>query len=160
MSDGELARAQARALRLLTARSRSEEELRRRLRQAGFAQDVAQEVIDWCRRLGYIDDVGFAEDWVEYRQLHGPCGVMRLRLELREKGVADSIIDDVLSRRQPPEKELELCLDVARGRMKRLARYEDDVRRRRLVAFLQRRGFRSEDIRHALNQVDTESDTV
>lgn len=160
MSDTDLARAQARALRLLTVRGRSEEELRRRLRQAGFEEDVVHEAVDWCRRLGYVHDGRFADDWVEYRQLHSPSGSLRLRSELREKGVEDGIIDDVLSRRQPPEKERQLCLEAARGRMKRLARYDREARKRRLVGFLQRRGFRMEDIRHALNEVDTESDTV
>lgn len=159
MAESEMGRAQARALRLLTARGRSKAELRQRLQQAGFSSQVVEETVAWCTRLGYLDDARFASDWIEYRSLHSPSGRRRLLQELRQKGVADEIIVDALEAQLPRELEARLCVELAAGQVRRYARLNPETRRRRLISFLQRRGFRYEDIRNALNEVDTFSDT-
>src|SRR5690625_5109625 len=156
--ESELGRAQARAVRLLTMRSRSEAELKQRLAQAGFDENIVDETVAWCRRIGYVDDARFAAEWVEYRMLHSPSGRRRLVQELRQKGVADNIIEAALDEWLPPETERQLCLEAAQGRFRRLTQLAPDVRRRRLSAFLQRRGFGYDDIRYALSKVDTLSD--
>lgn len=117
------------------------------------------ETVDWCRRIGYVDDARFAAEWVEYRNLHGPSGRRRLQQELRQKGVDGPLIEQTLDEWLPPEIERSLCVEAAEGRMRRLSRLEPDVRHRRLVSFLQRRGFAYDDIRYALAKVDTLSDS-
>lgn len=153
-----MGKAQARALRLLTVRSRSEHELRDRLRRAKFADSIVTEVVDWCRRLGYVDDARFAADWIEYRLLHSPSGRRRLQMELRQKGVSPDIIAEKLEQMLPSERERQLCIDVARARSRRYRDLPPDVGYRRLSSFLQRRGFTHDAIRLALRNIDTDSD--
>lgn len=143
----------------MSARDRTEKELRSRLTQAGFNDDIVAETVAWCRRLGYVDDARFARSWVEYRLLHSPSGRRRLELELREKGVSDDIIDATLSEMLPYELEQRLCIEAAQKRSRRYTEQPKEVRERRLAAFLARRGFSYEHIRTALAQVDSYSDT-
>lgn len=159
MAESELGRAQARALRLLTVRGRSEAELRRRLGQAGFDEHIVDETTAWCIRLGYLDDARFAKDWVEYRTLHSPSGRRRLVQELRQKGVDSQLITQTLDEDLPRDLERRLCVEAALRRARRYSHLDPTIRGRRLSSFLQRRGFGYDDIRHALAQVDTFSDT-
>ncbi|MEI6226638.1 MAG: hypothetical protein WCS72_17985, partial [Deltaproteobacteria bacterium] len=53
--------ARARALRLLAARPRTEAQIRERLVQAGFADEV-EGVVAWLKDLRYLDDAAFARD--------------------------------------------------------------------------------------------------
>lgn len=113
----------------------------------------------WCRRLGYVDDYRFAHNWIEYRILHSPSGRLRLRLELRQKGVDDTVIERALDELLPAEREQQLCVDAAVRRARRFRDVPADVRMRRLTSFLTRRGFSYDTIRLALAKVDTDSDT-
>lgn len=133
--------------------------MRERLLRAGFEEGVVDEVVAWCRRLGYLDDARFARSWIEYRQLHSPSGRLKLEQELREKGVPADVIADTLATMLPPELEQRLCVEAARQRASRLSDQPQEVRERRLAAFLARRGFSWDLIRAALSQVDTDSDT-
>lgn len=150
-------RAQARALKLLAVRDRTEKELRDRLQAAGFDEAVTEETVAWCRRLGYVDDARFARGWVEHRLRLSPCGRVRLEGELKEKGVAAEIIAATLAEMLTPETEERLCLEEARRQARRLAEAGEEGRRR-LAAYLARRGFTWEQIRTALAHVDSPSD--
>lgn len=152
-------KAQARAVRLLAVRDRTEHELKDRLQRAGFTDETITEAVAWCHRLGYIDDGRFARQWVEYRMLHSQSGHRRLRVELRQKGVDETVIDSVLSEMLPPEREQQLCIEAAARRARRYRDQPADVRERRLTSFLARRGFSYDTIRLALTQVDTHSNT-
>ncbi|HHT68051.1 MAG TPA: regulatory protein RecX [Firmicutes bacterium] len=127
------------ALRLLTVRDRSKQELRERLEQR-FSAEEAAEALQYTEDLGYVDDQRFAMNYVQYRNRTRPSGNYLLRFELRSKGVGDHYIDQALN---PPDMEYELALAVAKQRMASLERLEPIVRLRRLYGLLERRGFPS-----------------
>jgi len=78
----------AAAARFLEARPRSTDEVRRRLRDAGYRVDLVDAALDRLAQLGYLDDAAFARAWVESRDRARPRGARALRDELRGKGVA------------------------------------------------------------------------
>lgn len=139
-------------------RDRTIQELKDRLQRAGFSVQTTAEAVAWCHRLGYVDDARFARNWTEYRIMHSPSGRRRLELELRQKGVSDTIINEILSDMLPTEREQQLCIEAAVRRARRYRGQPADVRDRRLTSFLARRGFSYDAIRRALAQVDTDSD--
>ena len=95
------------AARFLEVRPRSVDEVRRRLRDAGLpARPRGDGAIERLADLGMLDDEAFARAWVESRDRARPRGERALRSELRRKGVADSIVADVLGERD--------CADSAR----------------------------------------------
>lgn len=87
------------AARLLEVRPRSVDEVRRRLRDAGYRLELGDAAIERLVNLGILDDEAFARAWVESRDRARPRGERALRSELRRKGVADSIVADVLGER-------------------------------------------------------------
>lgn len=137
------------ALRLLTVRDRSVQELRERLERR-FSTDEAAEALDYLDDLGYLDDLRFAANYVQYRNRNRPTGNYLLRLELRNKGITDEDIDQVLN---AADLEYELALSLAKQRMGSLERVEALVRIRRLYGLLQRRGFPSPIARRVVGEL-------
>ena len=72
--------------RFLEARPRSADEVRRRLREAGYRPDLVEGTLVRLAELGYLDDAAFARAWVESRDRARPRGARALRDELRRSG--------------------------------------------------------------------------
>lgn len=131
-------RARGAALLLLRYRPRSRTELATRLRRR-FSAAVIQTLLDELATGGLVDDARFARVWAEQRVLQGN-GPQRVRLELRKKGVAPALIDEVVQSTFGGQ-EADLAAAAAERQLRRLRRYPLDVRLRRLAGALRRRGF-------------------
>lgn len=138
-----------RALDLLAVRARAARELRRVLIRKGEEAPYVDAAIARLTALGLLDDAAYARQYARAK-VEGP-GLSRRRLqaELSRKGVArevaDEAIADVLSDESVDEEAI--LERVAAKKLRTLARVEPDVRRRRLYAFLARRGYEPDDIR-------------
>jgi len=106
LSDAEIVRlkekdqveaAYERALNFLSYRPRSVVEVRRYLTEKKFDVPTVDEVIARLSRVDLLDDELFAQFWLENRDTFKPRSVRALRYELRQKGISDSIIDELLS---------------------------------------------------------------
>ena len=92
----------AAGLRFLEARSRSVEEVRRRLTDAGYRADLVAATIDRLASIGLLDDELFARGWIESRDRARPRGEMALRRELSQRGVGRTEISAALDERREP----------------------------------------------------------
>lgn len=133
------------ALRLLRHRPRSEHELRERLLDKDHAPDAVDEALRRVRVWGLIDDAEFASEWVRGRRRRRGRSRGALERELREKGVAESHIAGAVSDIDESD-EHEHATELVRARLARrtaASRRDADLQgeRRRLVAFLARRGY-------------------
>jgi regulatory protein len=90
----------AAAGRLLEVRPRSTDEVRRRLRDAGYRDDLVEGTLDRLTELGYLDDAAFAQAWVESRDRARPRGARALRDELRRMGVTAVDAEAALAARE------------------------------------------------------------
>ncbi len=135
----ERTRAREAAVRLLGYRPRSRGELAGRLKRLGFSPDVAEYVIGDLTTRGMLDDAHFARAWAEYRAL-GRQGPARVRAELRAKGVAPPLIDEAV-RAVFSGQEEQLAGEVVEHHLRRLRDLPVEIRVRRLVGLLRRRGF-------------------
>lgn len=129
------------ALRKLTSRDRTEQELRRGLAQRRFPQPVIATALDRLRAKGLIDDRRYARDYVRTQSLRRGIGPAALRAKLVQLGVASSTVDEALAVEMPEEVQKNIAETVARKRMPRLRGTRGDERRSRLYAAIARRGF-------------------
>jgi regulatory protein len=130
--------AHERALNFLSYRPRSIAEVRRYLIQKGFDTPTIDHVIARLSRAGLLDDEAFARYWLENRDTFRPRANRALRYELSQKGVAATIIDDLLA----DHDESDAAYRAALPQAQKLARQHDvDTFRSKLLAFLRRRGF-------------------
>jgi len=137
------------ALRYLEARPRARREVEVRLRRDGFSESSIQRTIDRLFDLAYLDDKRFAAAFSRDRIRLRPCGERRLRADLRAKGVSPGDADVGIREAMAEEgaTEADLLDRVATARAARLMRVDPAVARRRLYAYLERRGFASSGVR-------------
>jgi regulatory protein len=143
------------AVRILTAMPRAVEELKRRLRQRGHKASIAAEAVGRLEEAGVLDDGRFAEYFTRSRLARGH-GPPRILTDLLSRGVerrlAEHSIAEVL------ESEGVDTNDKARALAeKRAGQLGDDLpadaRRRRVLAYLGRRGFRGYEVTEIVDEV-------
>ncbi|HEX2980643.1 MAG TPA: RecX family transcriptional regulator [Anaerolineaceae bacterium] len=127
-----------RAYRFLSYRPRSENEVQRKLVELGFDQPVIAETLDRLRTSGLLGDTQFARTWVENRSTFRPRSHRFLKMELRQKGVEDEVIQQALDE---TVDEDELAYQAALRRAPRWAKLDRAEFRERLTAYLARLGF-------------------
>ena len=130
-----------RALRLLARREHSRFERARKLEQAGFAHHDIVLLLDDFEAKNWLSDRRFAESWVADHRAR--AGSVKLAYELRQRGVADSIIAEVLSGHR--DSELERACDVWQKKFGTSP--VDAADKARQMRFLLGRGFSPDTIR-------------
>lgn len=135
------------ALRYVAMRQRSRWEMETYLKRKEAAPALAEQIISKLSDLGFVDDLAFAQAWIENRHLLRPTSKRKLQQELRAKHVANDIIEQVLRQDETTDRE-ELQTMIARKR--RQTKYQDDTK---LMQYLARQGFGYEDIKAALAKV-------
>jgi len=93
----ERARALELAFRAVSARERSEHELRAFLDQRGFEPDVVDDVVAAVAAEGYVDDAGYARRFAEDRRLLDRWGNERIARDLVRRGIERELIDQALA---------------------------------------------------------------
>lgn len=136
------------ALELLTRREHSRRELCGKLRARGFDAEVVAQTIDEMSGRGWQDESRFAHTLARSRVASGH-GPLRIRAELQQHAIADAIIEAALS---ACETDWNARAAELVQRRFGLARAHDRKEIARRGAFLQRRGFDLDAIRHALGR--------
>jgi len=137
------------AVHYLSYRPRSESEIREQLHRRGFNGDSIEAVIARLKEQGLIDDVAFAQFWKENRQSFSPRSQWLTSFELRRKGVANDIIDQVVGAVDDADSAYRAALSKARSLP--LSDYQSF--RRRLGEYLRRRGFGYEVINQTIGRM-------
>lgn len=142
------------ALRLLDFRVRSRVELERRLLQSGHTPDAVEPALARCSELGYLDDQMFALSFTRDRLRLRPRGRRLLMAELRRKGVAQDVAASAIEEAfaEADLGEAEFAHQLAHKRLGSIAGLAQPVARRRLTAYLARRGFPPAIIREAVHR--------
>ena len=142
--------AMQRALGFLSYRPRSVEEVRKNLRKHEIPEAVIAETVERLQRNGLLGDAAFAQVWVENRSTFRPRGKRALKMELRQKGLADDLIQETLAENVDEEV---LALAAAQKYVRKLNGLDWQAFRQKLGGFLMRRGFGYEVIAPVLKQV-------
>jgi len=128
------------ALRLLTGAPRSRAQLAEAMASKDVPDDVADAVLDRFTQVGLIDDAEYARMLVRSR--HADRGLARraLGLELRRKGIDDELAARALDMLDADQEEA-TARELARRRLASTSGLAREVRIRRVVAMLGRKGY-------------------
>jgi regulatory protein len=142
------------AVRALATRGRARGDLRRRLIQKQHPPRAVDEALARLDAQGLLDDRRFA---VEYAARHaaGGRGPARLVADLQRQGVdravADTAVGEALAEEGiDPDRTLRA---VAARRASQLAALAPAVRKRRLLAYLARRGYRAAQVKELVEDL-------
>jgi len=147
-----LRKARDYAFLLLKFRIRSEKEIYGRLKKKKFNDTTIKETLSFLKDKGFINDDYFAKAWIESR-IKRPLGLRRIKEELKIKGIDREIIDRHLEDISKAYSEEATVTKIIKQRFDRLKGAEPQKAKRRLYAFLLRRGFSPEIVIDAINQL-------
>lgn len=140
-----LKRAKERILYILKDSDKTESQLREKLKEGCYPDDIIAATIDWAKDKHYIDDLRYASYYAEGRAVKkSKRAIMQ---DMLKKGFEKDIIEQTLDGMDFDEKEQieafikKKCPDIASINHEKKAK---------LVASLMRRGYSYEDIRDVI----------
>ncbi len=144
------------AVGALARRPRARADLNRWLLRRGHPRTAVQPALDRLATRGALDDASFARHFaaVRFRRGHGPSRLLRDLLAL---GVDRSIADEAIRGAQADESvdTMEEARRLAERRAGQLAKVPRPARRRRLLAYLARRGHDGAEVRRMVEELLT-----
>lgn len=132
--------AMSAALYALAPRARSRAELHAHLLKRGADPSVISSVLDSLELQGLLNDLEFARIWSESRQRQKKLSKAVIASELRTKGVATDIIDEVISEIDE-DTEYQMAYSLAERKYRSCAHLDEAIIYRRVHSILARKGF-------------------
>lgn len=148
----QLQKAKDAAYNYLSYRARSVKEVRDKLVQKEFAEEIIEQVVDDLQRQKLLNDREFARRFVEAR-LGRANGSRKLAQELRRKGIETEIIVEVLGEFAATLDSEERAMGLLGKEAWRYRGLERDKAKRRMLGFLARRGYDAQMARSAVDKV-------
>ncbi len=139
-----------RALDLLARREHAVAELTRKLIEKGFDEIFVHEALSALVDDGLLSDARYAESYVRSRMGKG-FGPVRIREELRQRGVASVLVSDYV------DFQDRCWIESARAAWQKRfgGKFPEDIKARaKQLQFLQYRGFTTEQTKHIFKDLD------
>ena len=140
-------------LRFLSYRPRSEKELRDKLKKKKTSGEIINKIILRLKENNFINDEEFVKWWIEQRTTFKPRSFRLIKMELKQKGVSNDLIEKVID-------DLRLTIDDLKSAkkliQKRLSRYKNLPREKKfqkIARFLSSRGFDYDIIKEIFKEI-------
>jgi regulatory protein len=146
-------RARNIVLKMLERGPKTSFEIAAALEKHEIPTEIANQLIERFSEVELIDDAAYAEQIAEASRRTKGLARSAVKRKLADKGLDRQIIDQVASDISD-EDELSVAIDVAVKRLGQLAKLAPEVRNRRLIGFLQRRGFGSGTVFAAIREAE------
>lgn len=142
-----LKQAKLKALSLLTDMDRTEEQLRQKLKQKSYEDDVVDLAIDYVKSFGYIDDIKYAQRFVENRKK--TKSRQEISALLSQKGVKRELITEALETCYTSEDAIEAIRYLAEKKHYS-SENSSDKEKKKIYDYLLRKGFYYDEIRQVI----------
>lgn len=138
-------RARKRVLHLLEKMDRTESQLRIKLQQGFYPEDIIEDAIEYVKEYHYLDDIRYAKNFV--RNQKDKKSLRQIQIALCGKGINRELIQQALEEEYQQENEQEL---IRKWMEKKhySSKAADLKEKRKMYQFLVRKGFQSDDILH------------
>lgn len=139
-------RARLKAMHLLEAMDRTESQLRRKLEELRYPEEIVTDALGYVKGFHYIDDLRYAVRYLEFRR--EGRSMRQLMTELYQKGIPRELIEQAAAQVEPPDEEQQVRALLLKKHYD--AATADRKETERMYRFLARRGYSPSVIREAL----------
>ena len=148
-------RAKLRAMHLLEKMDRTENDLRGKLKENLYPESAIEEAVRYVKSYHYVDDERYIREYISSHSYR--MSMKEMQQKLIGKGVPKQLIMQVVEAMEPDERrqESELVFSLMKKKCHNQIpkTYED---KRRVYAYLMRKGFQMSDIEHAYRVFETQ----
>lgn len=156
LKDGEFAKWKNKTLEYLSRRPKSKKELTEYLKRKEAGEEIIHLVIADLEKKKLVNDYAFAEWFVEQRKTFRAKGISFIKSELRQKGIAPEIINEVVSQAITPRDEVSIALQFVRKKLKQKVFTPYEVKQK-VSQWLSQRGYSWSIISEVLQALKTTS---
>lgn len=143
------------ALRLLAARDYTLARMREKLNQKQYSREHSEQALSRLVSEGWIDDRRYAERFAETALASGRFYGQRLKMEMRKRGIPDELLNEVVSNAlHEHDEDEEVDLALVRRFPVFLFSSATDSEKRRVLGFLQRKGFGFSAVMQAMKRAE------
>ena len=142
-----------RALQAINSRPHTEHEMVQKFKRWRVDAVVGDNVLQFLKEEGLINDAQYASQWLDIRVASQPCGPRYARLKLMQRGIKSAVIDDALRAFYEQHSEKSIC-EAALAKFKRTHRGENSFDK--TASYLARRGFSGDVIYTVLKKDSNE----
>ncbi len=146
-----LKRAKLRAIHLLNDMARTESQLRDKLKQGGYPDEITEAAISYVKSFGYINDEAYIRNFIDSRR--EKKSRREIYALLRQKGVDMERAEEILEEMYEEHSEKAAILELLRKKNWDFA-CTDPKKKQKIYGYLVRKGFRYEDIRQVIQVCD------
>ncbi|MBR2527564.1 MAG: regulatory protein RecX [Blautia sp.] len=146
-------KARKKAMQLLERMDRPQKDLEGRLARAGFSEAAISDAIAYVSSYGYLNDRRYALNYI--RRMSSSQSRRRITYDLMQKGISQELAEAVWEESEEEEftEERTALRSLVEKRFCEGSTLSQS-QLRKLYAYLARRGFAYEDIRHVLDEMD------
>jgi len=140
------------SLRFLSYRSRSEKEVTDKLLKIKAPEEIVKTIIQKLKDYKFLDDFEFAKMFVRERSLLKNKPARVIKFELKQKGISEEIIEEVLIDSREEEKDLDKAKEIIQRKIARYKGLDRFKKKEKLSHFLASRGFDYDTIKEAIDE--------
>ena len=143
-------RAKLRCMNLLQSKDYTHRQLEDKLKQGDYPKEIIDEAIAYVESYGYVDDEKYVRNFIEYNS--DKKSRIRIENDLMRKGIRRELIGKIFDELQESGMEIDEIAMIQNLLIKKNYNSQSatDEERRKMYAFLSRKGFRSDVIGRAL----------
>jgi len=151
---GEAGKVSNKALKFLSYRPRSEKEIRDKLLGKKASEEIINKIILRLKKNNFLNDEEFVKWWIEQRTTFKPRSVRLIKIELKQKGIGQELIEETIDHLSSAIDDLESAKKLIE---KRLPRYKDlsrDKKFQKISRFLSSKGFSYDIIKEIFQSLE------
>ena len=149
----DIERAKSRAINYISGKLKTKYEVRLKLKENDFAEDVIDEVLDILEKEEYLNDRVYCEIFIEDKKKLNGYGKNKIKSLLIQKGISKNIFEDFLDEFEYDE-EFDNALKMGIKKLNLLSNEEDNFKKRqKIINYLAYRGFGFDVINDVLKEI-------
>ncbi|WP_347714488.1 regulatory protein RecX [uncultured Parvimonas sp.] len=149
----DIERAKSRAINYISGKLKTKYEVRLKLKEKDFTEDIIDEVIDILEKEEYLNDRLYCEVFIEDKKQLNGYGKNKIKSLLIQKGVSKSVFEDFLDEFEY-EEEFDNALKMGIKKLNLLSNEEDIFKKKqKLINYLAYRGFSFDVINEVLREI-------
>ena len=149
----DIERAKSRAMNYISGKLKTKYEVRLKLKENGFAEDVIDEVLDILEKEEYLNDKVYCEIFIEDKKKLNGYGKNKIKSLLIQKGISKNIFGDFLNEFEYDE-EFDNALKMGIKKLELLSNEEDNFKKKqKIINYLTYRGFGFDVINDVLKEI-------
>lgn len=149
----DIERAKSRAINYISGKLKTKYEVRLKLKENGFAEEVIDEVLDILEKEEYLNDKIYCEIFIEDKKKLNGYGKNKIKSLLIQKGISKNIFEDFLNEFEYDE-EFDNALKMGIKKLELLSNEEDNFKKKqKIINYLTYRGFGFDVINDVLKEI-------